>query len=94
LPKDCKLPYLKSKHFENALDISNDDLLRQRFSHSFRYSSNMMNQDKDAGFDTAQEFLKSVIKKNVTIQDFMNFYKGNYNGAGIVNAYLRLLGTF
>jgi hypothetical protein len=53
----------------------------------------MMNQDKDAGFDTAQEFLKSVIKKNLTVEDFMNFYKGNYNGAGIVNAYLRLLGT-
>jgi hypothetical protein len=66
----CQMPYLKSlKGDGETLELSDKDILKQRFSHSFRYSSNMMNQDKIIEFETAQAYLKDVIKSNISTKD-------------------------
>lgn len=80
----------KDKAFEdNVLDDS-DLLLKQRFSHSFRHSA----KNLTAEFKTAETYLKNVINTNIKISDLRDFYYDDYEGEGIVNAYLRILDVY
>ena len=94
-PSNWKIDYLKSHFSNDSFELSeNENIINLSFGHSYRYSANMSNTDNTVSFDTAQAFLKSVIKHKIKMIDFLNFYQGNYNGTGIVNAYLRLLDVY
>jgi len=92
--QDCKIPLLKSTHFISDASFDNDEKMSSSFNHSFRYSYNDGNNSKNFEFDTALAFLKSVIKNNTSMKDFSDFNSGVYNGAGIMNAYLRVLDVY
>ena len=93
--KDCKIPFLKSNSLNESKEWEKDDkVIGKSFSHSFRYSSNVGNNDKSYTTDTAQSYLKGVIKEQTKMTDFIDFYNGTYNGPGIVNSYLRLLDVY
>lgn len=90
------MPYLRDYRFEDDNDLSDMDnnILKQpRLSHSFRYSLSQQNE-KSPEVVTAETYVKDVIKKNVKMRDFLDFYEGDYFGEGILNAYLRLLDVY
>ena len=94
--KNWKLPYLKEYNFEDNLDTSgmDDKILKPRLSHSFRYSVNHLNQEGNENGISAQEYLKDIVKGNVTMKDFIDFYYGDYYKEGILNGYIRLLDVY
>ena len=93
--KDCKIPFLKANSLEDSYDLEdNSKYLGTSFSHSFRVSSQTGNNEKLDYVETGQEYLKNVIKVNMKIKDFSDFYNGCYHDSGIINAYLRLLDVY
>ncbi|CAI2379750.1 unnamed protein product [Moneuplotes crassus] len=95
-PKICKIPALKDKFKMEYEDGSESEKIqRPRFSHSFRYSSHLGNQDESNSNVTAQAYLKSVIKSQTSYRQFYEFYLGEYsNSIGVINSYLRLLEVY
>lgn len=71
-----------------------DKILKPRLSHSFRYSvSHQMQEGNDAGI-SAQDYLKDIVKSNISMKDFIDFYYGDYYKEGILNGYIRLLDVY
>ncbi|CAI2383191.1 unnamed protein product [Moneuplotes crassus] len=89
--QDCKIPYVLSEMNDDDFlneDISEPDMV-PRLSHSFRISHNSQKE-----ISNAEEYLKNVIKKNLKMQDFSDFYNNDTNKEGILNSYLRLLDVY
>jgi hypothetical protein len=80
----------EGRHSFDKSENESDILKQQRFSHSFRHSV----KNLTAEFKTAEAYLKNVISTNLTMPDLKDFYYDDYNGPGIVNAYLRILDVY
>lgn len=94
-PALCKLKFMLDYNYNKEDPEMNDHILStSRFSHSFRYS--VINQDpnKSHHFINAQSYLKDLVRNNITMKDFREFYMGYYFQEGILNAYLRVLDVF
>lgn len=72
-------------YFRGVTDINSPS--HEHIRHSFRLSFNY-------GKNNANKYLKDVFRSNVSFQDLIDFEKGTYYDAGIINAYLRILDTY
>mmetsp|Transcript_16364 Transcript_16364/g.14283 ORF Transcript_16364/g.14283 Transcript_16364/m.14283 type:complete len:160 (-) Transcript_16364:351-830(-) len=80
---------------DDSYDLSdNENFSRLRFSHSFRYSTTNSFSEKQATFDSAETYLKSIVKNNLKMKELVDFYQGNDNVPGVVNTYLRLIDVY
>lgn len=90
----CKLPLLVDLNLDDADEPSgvDDRILAPRFSHSFRFTSSRLGESTSAV--TAESYLKGVLRSNVTMRDFVDFYYGEYYREGLLNAYIRVLDVY
>ena len=74
------IKYLLNYDFNN--DHNDENLLsNQRLSHSFRY--HYQDMDNSNMVMTAESYLKDLIKNNITMNDFRDFYLGAYFKEGV-----------